>query len=309
MAATRLPVPDSPESRVTLAIPADVTRRPLGDDLLVVLVLYRLPLEHSPAFCSLADAVGPLTTPLPLLVYDNSPEPRAAAPAVDSRQFDIRYVHDPTNPGVGRAYRMGAGVAMRASRRWMLLLDQDTELPPAALQRYAAAMAAHPSARLFAPVLRSAGQIVSPCAYRLKRGRPLRSITPGILSLAGRSILNSGMCISVDDYFAVGGHDARIGLDWSDHEFIARYKQRHATAVVVDVECQHSLFVLTPQTNASRLRRFHAYCRGARYTVRNPLDAIFTMGLVAARACLLAARHRSLQFLRVPFSILREGPR
>jgi GT2 family glycosyltransferase len=278
----------------------------LPDQLFVVLVLYERALADSAAFQSLTAALRALSVRVPLLVYDNSPVPTSDPAALESAECDVRYVHDPTNPGVGRAYLEGARAAAQESRSWLLLLDQDTTLPADALAKYAAAIDTFPSVRLFAPVLRSAGKIVSPCAYRLKRGRSLPSVEPGPQSLAGRSLLNSGLCVAVADYLAVGGHDVRISLDWSDHEFVNRFKRRHRLMVVVDFECEHNLFALAPQSTASRLLRFRGYCRGARRTIRGPLDAVLTAGLVLARACLLAARHRSGAFLRIPFETMRE---
>jgi hypothetical protein len=281
-----------------------------GESAFAVLVLYQQSLEQSVTFQSLGPSVRALSAPLQLLVYDNSPTPVGHPGSGPYPGWDIHYVHDPSNPGVSRAYLEGARMAARRAKQWLLLLDQDTRFPPDSLVRYSAAIRQHPEVRLFAPILRSGDRIVSPCMYRLKLGFSLARIRPGARSLAGLSVLNSGMCVAVEDYLAVGGHDVRIALDFADHEFIERFKRRRDRFVVVDTECGHGFFGATPQTTASQLARFQFYCRGAKYSSEGLIDGFLTAGVVGARACLLSLRHGSLGFLRVAAgTLLGDEPR
>lgn len=284
-----------------------MSRDPRLRDVLAVLVLYRERLDECPAFRSLDAGLAALGGTLELLVYDNSPAP-GPAPAASSARWERHHVHDPSNPGVSRAYRTGARLARERGKRWLLLLDQDTWFPPDALPKYLESVERHPGIPLFAPVLRAAGRTISPCGYRLKRGVPLDRIGAGEQPLAGRSVLNSGLWIAVDDYLAVGGHDERLRLDFADHEFIERFKRRHDVFVVVDVVCEHGLSAAADPEPGARLRRFETYCEGARYASRGGLDGVLTAGVVALRACRLAVRHRSPGFLRVAAgSLLRRN--
>jgi glycosyltransferase involved in cell wall biosynthesis len=274
-----------------------------------VLVLYGQSLAQSATFQSLSPGVRGLATPLPLLVYDNSPTRVGDPGAATYPGWDIHYVHDPTNPGISHAYQEGARMAAARSKRWLLLLDQDTRFPADWLTRYLAAVGRHPEAVLFAPILRSGDRVLSPCVYRFKRGFLLDGVEAGRRSLSGISVLNSGTWIAVKEYRAAGGHDVRIALDFADHEFIERFKRRHESFVVVDAECAHDFFRVTQQSLASHLTRFRFYCRGARYASKGPLDAIVTAAVVGARACLLAHRYGSLAFLRVAATTLLERTR
>jgi GT2 family glycosyltransferase len=281
-----------------------------GESLFAVLVLYQQSLEQSATFQSLTSAARKLPLPLPLLVYDNSPTPMGRPAAGSYPGWDIRYVHDPSNPGISQAYVTGARMAALQSKRWLLLLDQDTRFAPDALAKYIGAIQRHSEVRLFAPILRSGERVLSPCVYRFKLGFPAPGVRPGAQSLAGLSVLNSGMCVSVQDYLAVGGHDVRIALDFADHEFIERFKQRYDTFVVVDTECAHDFFRVTTLSTASHLARFRFYCRGARYASKGLMDGILTAGVVGARACVLSVRHGSVGFLRVAAdSLLGRNPR
>ncbi len=271
-----------------------------------VLVLYRQSLAESATFQSLSRSVQDLAAAVPLLVYDNSPTPIGDPGPGSHPGWDIHYVHDPSNPGVSRAYQEGARMAAARSKRWLLLLDQDTRFPPDALSHYLAAVTRHPEGRLFAPILRTGERVISPCIYRFKLGFPLPEIQPGLQPLTGISLLNSGMWIAVEEYLATGGHDVRIALDFADHEFVERFKRRHDRFVLVDAVCFHDFFRLTAQSTASHLARFQFYCHGAKYASKGLVDGILTAGVVGARACVLSYRHGSLGFLWVAATTLLE---
>jgi rhamnosyltransferase len=275
--------------------PSAGTQRVL-DDVLAVLVLYGQPLAESATFQSLEADLRQRGDQLDLLVYDNSPVPHLP-PASPAWRLD--YISDPTNPGVSQAYLEGGRLAAQRAKRWLFFLDQDTRFPPGALAAYVDAVHRYPDIGLFAPLLRAHGSTISPCRYRLKRGVAPRNLHPGLRRLAGHSVLNSGMWISLDEYLATGGHDPRIALDFADHEFIDRYKRRHEHFVALSVECDHDLSAGSVQPIAHRLTRFRSYCSGAHYAIRGPGDALLTAGVVGARACLLALRHRHPGFLRV----------
>jgi hypothetical protein len=273
-------------------------------EALAVLVLYGRPLGQSTTFRSLDEGLRRLGERLDLFVYDNSAVASNPAPASGWR---IEYRHDPTNPGVSRAYLEGARIAAERGRRWLLLLDQDTRFPLEAITVYAEALRRYSSEVLFAPVLRAGARIVSPCAYRFPRGTPLKTTTTGLQDLSGKSVLNSGMCISVAAYLEVGGHDPRIGLDFSDHEFMDRFKRRHEHVRILDLECQHGFSgELRPGVDAG-LRRFRFYCRGVRYASPGGLQSALGSAMVVGRACRLAFRHRHPGFLKIAASTLIGG--
>jgi hypothetical protein len=275
-------------------------------EALAVLVLYGRTLGESVTFRSLEEGRQRLGERLDLLIYDNSaiasrPDPGAG--------WQIEYRHDPSNPGVSRAYLEGAQVAAERGKRWLLLLDQDTCFPPEAITVYADALQRYPTEVLFAPVLRAGGRILSPCAYRFPRGMPLRTTGTGLQSLAGKSVLNSGMCISVAAYMDVGGHDPRIGLDFSDHEFIDRFKRRHERVRILPLDCRHGFSGELRSGVDAGLQRFRFFCQGVRYASPGGLQSALGTAMVVARACRLALRHRHPGFLRIAASTLIGGSR
>jgi rhamnosyltransferase len=275
-------------------------------EALAVLVLYGRKLGEAVTFRSLEEGVRQHGERLDLLVYDNSP---AASPPDPAAGWQIEYRHDPSNPGVSRAYLEGARLAAERGKRWLLLLDQDTCFPSEAITLYADAVRRYPTEVLFAPVLRAGARIVSPCAYRFPRGMPLRTTPTGLQNLAGKSVLNSGMCISVAAYLDVGGHDPRIGLDFSDHEFIDRFKGRHERARILPLECQHGFSGEQRSSVDAGLERFRFFCRGVQYASRGGWQSALGTSMAVGRACRLAVRHRHPGFLWIAVSTLIGGAR
>ncbi len=280
-------------------------RRFVNDALLAVVVIYGESIDHSATVNTLGADLRGLGARLHLIVYDNSPTSAGVPPALQSAgEWDIHYIHDPTNPGVGAAYVEAARIAEATGRRWLLLLDEDTKFPLGALAAYAGAVIGGPAAPMVAPMLRAGQAIVSPCIYRWKRGRALPSIAPGLHEFGHLSVLNGGMCVELRAYREAGGHDPRIALDFSDHEFIGRFRRHFPSFLLVDVRCEHRLSAASSQTPAQRLRRFRFYCRGAMYMSAGAADFVFTFAFTLARAVLLTIRTRHFGFVSIAVAAL-----
>lgn len=294
---TRSPAPSAAASNAPAARTEPGARAArFAADVLAVIVLYGRTLADAPTFRSLDAALAHGGARLSLLVYDNSAD-ASPLPDLDRRRWDVHAVHDPSNPGVSAAYRAGARLAASLGKRWLLCLDQDTEIPAGALDAYAGAVEGHPDEVLFAPVLVAGGAVVSPCAYRALRGRSIPPLPPGVHALDGRSVLNSGMCVRLSAYEEAGGHDAAIPLDFSDHELVARLRRRHPRFVVVGTTLGHGLSATEPTSSDGARRRFVAYRRGAARLGGGALARLGVRLHVAARGALLAARWRDPGFL------------
>lgn len=267
-------------------------------DVLVVLVTYGQSPRACASISSLNGQVSRLGYPLALLVYDNSPT-IAAVPGElpESENWTVTYRHDPTNPGVSAGYRAGAILARALGKRWLLFLDQDTQFTDDALSRYADAMNRYPGATLVCPILRAGALVISPCSYRWKRGRQLPNLRAGRLEFAGVSVLNSGMCVTVDAYERAGGHDLAVPLDFSDHDFITRFRRDAREFVVVDTVAEHGFSGTALQSAEAARRRFRSYCVGAMRSSHTIMEHTGSAALVLARAILLAYRYRHMGFL------------
>ena len=279
-----------------------------SDSLSIIIVVYNTALDDSESFRSVKAMTAP-GNPLDVFVYDNSPRPQQLREYPNIR---ITYRHDPENSGVSRAYNSGADHARKAQREWVLLLDQDTTLPPDVLDRYETAVRKNPGFKLFVPILQLLnGKFFSPCTYRFKRGFYLDTIAPGPHSLYKLSPVNSGILVSLNAFFEVGGYNEKVKLDFSDFQFIERFRKRYADFIVMDVVCQQD-FSDDEVSYSGQANRFRYYCEGARNMEKEGIgDWLQYNMVVLLRALRLMVRYGKWKFLQTYFNtfLFPNGPK
>jgi rhamnosyltransferase len=258
------------------------------DSVLFVIVLYKRTLKDVPAYQTVQSCPGAQM----LYVYDNSPE---AQPVTSSA---IIYHHDKRNPGVSRAYNSALAVAQRLNKTWLLLLDQDTQIPQEALSSYAQAVAAFTSHHIFTLRMRDGERIVSPYRQVFGRGRSVRNVSPGPLPLSRFHIINSGMLIRSSIFSAAGGYDEDFPLDFSDVAFCDRLKKVVDTFVVAEGNGIHHLSGNDPTISINDGHvRFAAYAEAAMLYQRKYNSAASAFYLIFLRALRLFFRYRQASFL------------
>lgn len=263
--------------------------------VLAVMVSYNCSATSSNTGLSFQNSQDLRHSRLDFLVYDNSP---VFTPALEQESLGLSasYIHDPTNPGVSKAYNQAAKVAKQMGKKWLLLLDQDTSFPVDALQVYAAAIARNPEEKMFAPLLKAGSVTVSPCTVYSGIGMPLRRQVQGRMTLRNRSILNSGMLVNLEAFEAIGGFNENIPLDFADHDFCRRFAKRYGSAYILDMVCQHGFSDRETSSLDKDLARFAFYCRGARNSVASVADVAGHSLAVLIRSMRLCRRHRTAQF-------------
>jgi len=214
------------------------------DDILTVIVLYKKELCESESFKSLKKSVFyNLEGKLDLYIYDNSPESHQ----VNSNDYyNIIYVHDPSNPGVSKAYNMACKMAESLNKQWILIFDQDTRIPCNALEVYYNAIFAIDSdIDIISPKLFTGKRMISPCKYILHRGFYLSKIpASGKFEIKGHSFLNSGLLLRVSSIRNIGYFDEQL-FDYSDHDLIYRFGEKRKFANIINLELDHDLSSLT----------------------------------------------------------------
>ncbi len=238
-----------------------------------------------------------------LFVHDNSPAPMHDPGEWASAGFRIRYLSDTSNPGVSCAYNRGARLAKELGERYVLFLDDETIFPENALSLYLSTIEAHSDLALLAPILTSGRKIYSPCRHILHASFPLRTVTPGELPVKRMSVLGSGMCVRLNAFEMLGGFDERIGLDFADHDFVRRYKQRFDRIFVIDLACRHGFSGGERTAPDAALVRFGFYCKGAKNSARGLFDVFLLLLLVLIRAVRLSVSYRSTSFLLTFFRV------
>lgn len=264
-------------------------------ELLGVLVLYKCRLEDSPAFITLEEALVKSGDTLDLLVYDNTPEAQIEEQHTKAENIKIIYVADPHNPGVSKAYNVGADYARKNNKEWLLLMDQDTCFPSDAAGKYKDHIQRRQQV-IGAPVLGNGAVCISPCKYRWGRGKALKNYQLGKNSFKSRSLLNSGLLIPLDLFYKAGGYNERIALDFSDHYFIEAVKKINSYFYLLDILCTHALSACEMDKNKVHAR-FIYYLKGAaEYNRKKSSWGLEVM--VVLRTIKLTLRFRSVIFLK-----------
>lgn len=233
------------------------------DDLYIIIVLYKCPLIDSKSFKSLYQA-NTDSSVLDLFVYDNSPSSSYNDSINKMPKFNIHYELNIKNEGLSKAYNQGAKQAVNLNKKWILLLDQDTIFDKDFLEEFNNSINYFKDIKLFAPILKlSNNKIFSPSVYFFKRGFSPRNIDKGINSFKMLSPVNSGLLIEIEAFMNVGGYNENVKLDFSDFQFIERFRKKNDNFVVVDTigYQDFSDHQIDPQI---ALNRYKIYCEGAK---------------------------------------------
>lgn len=204
------------------------------EDIFFVVVIYKRKADQSPALNGLFAAAHQLSARLTIFVYDNNLEPSPP-------NRGVLYKHDSTNNGVSKAYNEASFLARKLKKNWMLLLDQDTELEPYALEKYFDGIGAYPHIKTFAPQMVDFKGTISPFRNVWGKGMRVFNIRRGLHSLHHLKIINSGMLINLDAFEIAGGFNESFPLDLSDFVFTDRLSKYYPEFVLIDCIITHNL--------------------------------------------------------------------
>ncbi|MDB5141266.1 MAG: glycosyl transferase, group 2 family protein [Mucilaginibacter sp.] len=266
--------------------------------ILAILVLYHTKLSDSKTFISLTNSLAQNEIVLDLYVYDNSPDYNENN-LFNYLNWNIIYKPDATNSGVSKAYNTGAGLAIKKKKKFVLLLDQDTDFPVNAIPQYLDAINDYPDDRIFAPLMISENKkIISPGLFKFGRAFTGKDNKPGIYNFNGRSLINCGLCIEIDSFWKVNGYNEKIELDFSDHDFIKRYKETSAARfIMIDLVVEHQLSVNTKNSLQNDKTRFEYYLQGITFMSSNVLESFLYKFHGFLRASKLSLQHKSSVFI------------
>jgi glycosyltransferase involved in cell wall biosynthesis len=221
------------------------------EKVLAVVVAYRCAWTDVRAAGTLTRIVGGPQRPdqrlqlSSVLIYDNSPEPSARPlQHVDG----VEYRHDPSNSGTRGAYAHALNLASASGCDWILLLDQDTEIPVDYLDSAARALNSSDARSIAAvlPKVRADGRVISPGLVTLAgfikplgAAASMRESTPrrgNVTAIASGSLIRSSA-------LAVGLPPEQMWLDYVDHWIFRQLGMRGWSVVTMDAVLEHDLSV------------------------------------------------------------------
>lgn len=224
--------------------------------LLAVLVLYQCGLAESPAYRSFrATAADRGLDPVHLAVYDNSPV-RRVSPAEETEL--LSYHHNPSNGGLAAAYNWALSLSAPGGIEWLLLLDQDSDLPTGFFREMclaAGSYAPNPQVAAIIPHVLGASGPVSPSWVRIGRLAAVREDLCGVVRQELTAV-NSGTLVRTAFVRSLGGFDSDFPLDWLDHWLFHEIYASGKSVAVLNLTLQHDLSVQNYRNtiSAARLR-------------------------------------------------------
>lgn len=211
--------------------------------VLAILVLYgRDPVDSSPwpLLASWLERTDGLRLQH-CLIYDNSPVPGK----VSALPPNAKFVSDPGNGGTAAAYRAAALHAAEHRCEWLLLLDQDSVLPPDYLEQVQNAAEATPHAVALVPQVLHGDDPVSPAVITAS-GSIVPCARPGTTGGITTAI-SSGVIVRRASMMAMA-FPPEIWLDYVDHWMFLDFYRRGERVAFIDAQLSHDLSVRTPKT-------------------------------------------------------------
>jgi hypothetical protein len=106
------------------------------------------------------------------------------------------------------------------------------------------------------------------------------------------------MCIKLEAFNKNNGYNELIKLDFSDHDFIKRFKKSIGDRfIVINLKVYHKLSSVTRNSFESDMVRFDYYLEGAKHIWSSPGERIFLKLHACLRSVKLFLIHQNFGFL------------
>lgn len=143
---------------------------------------------------------------------------------------------------------------------YMIILDQDSKLPPEFLIEMRSAAEINPEVKLFLPKVHNGEKLVSPGKLFLFKGHHLKHITHGKISSKNMLAISSGMMIS-SQYLSKNSFDERLALYGIDTRFMIDFARKEDHLSVVPTTISHDTALWSTSDPDKLLPRFRALIR------------------------------------------------
>ena|ERR1700733_8926760 len=229
-------------------------------EILAVVVRYKMALNDSQTLRSLAAALNSdssLKESVEILIWDNSPDQLRE----DEIPFPCRYEHAVRNGGVSGAYNGALGIAANLRCPWLLLLDQDTILPPDFLCRmleYGRLVGNRPEIAAVLPTVWVNSRYMFPRRVCFNGTRAYQETFTGA-TREETTTANSGVLMRISALQEIGGYSAEFNFEFSDvYVFHHLHRAGKQMWIAGDIRLDHKIAItdyggeFTPE----RYRRF-----------------------------------------------------
>lgn len=179
---------------------------------------------------------------LKLNIHDNSRVSRLDNQIISSLNdfYDVNYKHTPENKTLREIYN--DCIVKLDGHDILLLLDDDTTLPPNYIEELLRYVKNYPDCLLFAPKVIVRGELYSPYKSVSFISRPLGNIKSGKIESFNHSFINSGLAIR-GKFFIESRFSYPKGVDFygTDTVFSHAFRNFSPTYVLMNLQLNHDV--------------------------------------------------------------------
>ncbi|QNS41318.1 glycosyltransferase [Chryseobacterium manosquense] len=279
------------------------------DKILFIIVTYKIKYYEAHSYISLKESFlssnSKYDEKLNIFIVDNTDIDGWDLSSYLEQDENVKVVYNKlNNPGLSYAYNRGAEFAKSNGFSWIVLLDQDTELPLNFYVEYRKATENDNNTLIKVPItLINKERILSPVKYIFFKSYLYENLDAGIMELKKNSFINTGMLINTDFFIRTGGYNEKIKLDFTDHDFIYKCKKTINNFEVMDVKLIQDFSSETNNQDQAK-KRYKFYLRDLKEFKKNK-DNRFLLFLNADffRLVKLTIQYKTIDFIKIRFSL------
>lgn len=201
------------------------------------------------------------------------------------------------NKGLPKAYNAAINILKPSANDFIVILDQDTEIPTGFIEKYENFISRNPVADIVCPIVLDSVGVMSPSFSNGLKFKHIKSIEDvNQKNIAGYSFINSGMCIK-GSVFEKVKYDENLFLDFVDHDFILSVKKENLKiAICFDVIFKQNFSGVTKNSYKQDFSRFSIYTNDAKVFYRKWFNKNYKF-ILLPRAIKLCILHKNISFL------------
>ncbi len=214
----------------------------LNNSLQIILVLYKTKIDNSLCYQSLLKCICKLKIDFELLIYNNSSE------IIIPQREDYEVINAPLNDRLAGAYNYALKQAVETKKKWLLLLDQDTELTKEYFEELNQILESDESENIsvIIPQIQKGKCFIAPKTYFPQLGytfftKQLRQ--SGFCSKCISSI-NSGTVLNTRVIEEIGGFSYKYPLDGLDIWYFYQLYKKGKKVYVMKTVLEHDFSML-----------------------------------------------------------------
>lgn len=208
----------------------------------------------------------------------------------------INYYRDSSNSGISAAFNYFAEFSKKIDIKWIVFLDQDTSLSIDFFTQYLN-KSINTNKNIVFPKVYTKSKLLSPSNYNYYRTSVIKNIASELL-LDNITAINSGIMIRTDFFLQNNGYNKNLRIDFCDHEFIERLKNKNISADILDISLYQE-FSAQSNNKEKAIERYKIYIKDLQVYKKNKNKVLFFFRIDLPHLLKEVYKHKSLEFLKI----------